>query len=170
MELVSSQIELETMFKHAIAAVEPLAAKNNTRLTLDLRGELGRMYSDPMRIRQILFNLLSNACKFTRGGSVTLHAECYESSQDKCLRVVVADSGIGMTEEQISRVFQPFYQAEAETASQFGGTGLGLAIVQRICKQMGGRISIESAAGKGTGVTVDLPFARPTFSVNQSAD
>ncbi len=170
MEFVSEQIELETLFKDVVSAVQPLADQNGTRLIFNLQNELGCMHSDPTRIRQILFNLLSNACKFTLGGSVTLHVRRYQNNNNTWLKLVIRDSGIGMTEEQISRLFQPFSQAETETAIRFGGTGLGLAIVHQLCEQMGGLISLKSTLGKGTTVTVDLPYASPKMSSIHSPD
>lgn len=158
MEIASQPVELEPLIEEAIITVQPLADENQTVLNLELQQPLSSIFSDATRLRQILLNLLSNACKFTECGSVTLTANCREEPGSAWLQLTVADTGVGMTDQQISRLFQPFSQAEAGATSRLGGTGLGLAIVSKICERMGGSISVESAAGKGTTATVKLPY------------
>jgi signal transduction histidine kinase len=110
-----------------------------------------------MRLRQILLNLLSNACKFTRGGVVRLRIARAEESGQHWVDFTVADTGIGMTEEQLGRLFQEFSQADASTTRQFGGFGLGLVISRRLCRLMGGDITASSTPGEGSTFTVRLP-------------
>ncbi len=114
------------------------------------------MHADLTKVRQALFNLLSNASKFTDHGTITLSVQ--RESDDR-LTFAVSDTGIGMTEEQLSRLFQAFSQAEASTRSQYGGTGLGLAISRQFCRLMGGDLTVESAYGQGSTFTVRLPAA-----------
>jgi CheY-like chemotaxis protein len=135
--------------------------RNGNRLELRCDIEIGAIRSDTTRLRQILLNLLSNACKFTDHGRITLDVE--RAADDVVFRV--RDSGIGMTPEQLGRLFQAFSQAEASTASRYGGTGLGLAITRRLCQLMGGEITVESQAGTGSTFTVRLPAAGPVEQV-----
>jgi signal transduction histidine kinase len=109
-----------------------------------------------MRLRQILLNLLSNACKFTKQGDVTLRARRLANGRH-WVELVVIDSGVGMTPEQLSRLFQEFSQAEASTAKKYGGTGLGLAITRKLARMMGGDVRVTSEHGKGSVFTVSLP-------------
>ena len=109
-----------------------------------------------MRLRQILLNLLSNACKFTKGGEVSLRARKVGNGHDM-VELTVADTGIGMTPEQLAKLFQEFSQAEASTAKKYGGTGLGLAITRKLSRMMGGDVTVASELGKGSVFTVRLP-------------
>ena len=109
-----------------------------------------------MRLRQILFNLLSNACKFTKEGEVTLKARRLVDGRD-WIEIAIADSGIGMTPEQQTKVFEEFSQADASTAQRFGGTGLGLAITRKLARMMGGDVTVASEPGEGSVFTVRLP-------------
>jgi len=111
---------------------------------------------DPIRLRQILLNLLSNACKFTKGGEVTLRA-CRVANGRNWIEFAVADTGIGMTPEQQAKLFEEFSQADATTAQRFGGTGLGLALSRKLARMMGGDVIVTSELGKGSVFTVRLP-------------
>ena len=153
MELHLETFELGPAIETVASTVAPLIEKNGNRLELALEAELGAMRADLTRVRQILFNLLSNASKFTERGTITLRA----SGEEGALCFRVSDTGIGMTEEQLSRLFQAFSQAEAATASKYGGTGLGLAISRMFCEMMGGTITVASTPGVGTTFTVRLP-------------
>jgi signal transduction histidine kinase len=113
-----------------------------------------------MRLRQILLNLLSNACKFTKQGDVTLRARRLDGGDT--IELAVADTGIGMTSEQLGRLFQEFSQAEASTAKKYGGTGLGLAITRKLARMMGGDVTVASEPGKGSVFTVRLPGDAPS--------
>jgi signal transduction histidine kinase len=114
------------------------------------------MSADPVRVRQSLFNLLSNAAKFTERGSVTLRIE-HDDTPQPHLTFAVSDTGIGMTAEQMDKLFQSFSQAEATTQKQYGGTGLGLAISRHFCRMMGGDIAVVSEPGAGSTFTITLP-------------
>ena len=124
------------------------------------------MYADITKVRQILYNLLSNACKFTEHGTINLEAVRDFSEGAGWLSVSVADTGIGMTEEQVGKLFQPFSQADIQTARKFGGTGLGLAITRKYCEIMGGDIKVQSERGRGTAFTVRLPMAEPPLKTD----
>jgi signal transduction histidine kinase len=115
------------------------------------------MYGDMTRIRQVLFNLLSNATKFTKDGKVELDVTRTQEEGEDWITFRVSDNGIGMTSEQLSRLFQAFSQADSSTARKYGGTGLGLIISLRFCQMMGGTISVESEPNEGTTFTVKLP-------------
>ena len=153
MELHLETFELVPAIETVAATVAPLIEKNGNTLKLALAPGLGAMRGDLTRVRQILFNLLSNASKFTERGTITLTAQ----PEGAALVFTVADTGIGMTEEQLGRLFQAFSQAEAATASKYGGTGLGLAISKMFCEMMGGTITVASTPGVGTSFTVRLP-------------
>jgi CheY-like chemotaxis protein/anti-sigma regulatory factor (Ser/Thr protein kinase) len=120
--------------------------------------DTGEMYADQTKVRQALFNLLSNACKFTERGTVSLTARRERVAEHThSIMFEVTDTGIGMTEEQMGRLFQDFAQADASTARRFGGTGLGLALSRRLCRMMGGDISVKSEPGQGSTFTIRLP-------------
>ncbi|HEY9015581.1 MAG TPA: ATP-binding protein, partial [Gemmatimonadales bacterium] len=153
MELHLETFELVPAIETVAATVAPLIEKNGNALKLALAPGLGAMRGDLTRVRQILFNLLSNASKFTERGTITLTGK----AEGPGLVFTVADTGIGMTEEQLGRLFQAFSQAEAATASKYGGTGLGLAISKMFCEMMGGTIAVASTPGVGTTFTVTLP-------------
>jgi PAS domain S-box-containing protein len=159
LELYLETFDLETTIRDVATTIEPLVAKNSNTLLVETAPGLGSMYSDVTRLRQVLLNLLSNACKFTERGTITLAVE--REGPDVLMRV--RDSGIGMTKEEIGRLFEPFSQADASTSRKYGGTGLGLAITRRFCQLMGGGISVESEQGAGSTFTIRLPSnAAPT--------
>jgi signal transduction histidine kinase len=118
---------------------------------------LGTMYADQMRLRQALLNLMSNANKFTDQGTITINAHQGQENGRDWITLAVADTGIGMTPEQTSKLFHEFSQASSATASKYGGTGLGLAISRRFCQMMGGDITVESEPGRGSSFTIRLP-------------
>ncbi len=155
MELYLETVAVRPLIDEVVTTVRPLIAKHNNRFELEAGADLGSIRADATRVRQILLNLLSNASKFTSDGVISLAAQ----RGDGQLTFRVRDSGIGMTEEQMSRLFQAFAQAEASTASKYGGTGLGLAISRRLCQMMGGDIAVASEPGKGSTFTVRLPVA-----------
>ncbi|RDV36566.1 PAS domain-containing sensor histidine kinase [Bradymonadaceae bacterium TMQ3] len=134
--------------------VRPLAEKNGNQLSLNVDGELGPMQSDATKVRQVLFNLLSNACKFTQQGQIILHARSCDASGQMLFEV--RDTGIGMSPEQLERVFDAFTQADTSTTRQFGGTGLGLTITRHFCDLLGGDIHVSSTPGEGTRVCVRM--------------
>ena len=156
LELNSQTVQLAPLIEEVIGTARQLAEQNKNQLTAEAPDDFGSLTVDPMRLRQILFNLLSNACKFTKGGEVKLKVRRLVDGRD-WIEVAVADSGIGMTLEQQAKVFQEFTQADASTAQRFGGTGLGLAITRKLARMMGGDVTVASEPGKGSVFTVRLP-------------
>ncbi len=155
LELHAEDFDIREMVSDVATITEPLAAKNSNALVIHV--EDGRMYSDLTRVRQILFNLLGNACKFTHSGTVELSVSSKASPSGDFMNFSVKDSGIGMTAEQAGRVFEAFAQADSSTTRKYGGTGLGLAITKKFCEMMDGTIQVESEIGAGTTFTVRLP-------------
>ena len=157
MEVAPETFALATMTQDVITTVQPLVQQKGNTLTVHCASDLGVMHSDLTKVRQVLFNLLSNAAKFTEHGSITL-AGAREAGEDgDWVAFQVADSGIGMTPEQVGKLFQTFSQADASTTRKFGGTGLGLAITKRLCRLLGGDVSVASEPGQGSSFTVRLP-------------
>ena len=153
--LLPETFAVKALVDGVVTMVRPLVEKNGNVLEVRCAEGLPDTYNDPTRVRQILFNLLSNACKFTRAGTITLDVR--RDGAPGMLRFEVRDTGIGMTPEQLGRIFQAFSQAEATTSRKFGGTGLGLVISLRFAQLMGGTITVESAAGEGTTFTAIVP-------------
>jgi two-component system, NtrC family, sensor kinase len=156
LDLNPESVTLVPLIDQVIGTARQLAEQNNNRLVVDAPEGLGSITVDPMRLRQILLNLLSNACKFTKQGEVTLRA-CRVADGRNSLELAVIDTGIGMTPEQLGKLFQEFSQADAATAKTYGGTGLGLAITRKLARMMGGDVSVTSEQGKGSVFTVRLP-------------
>jgi signal transduction histidine kinase len=161
LELNPQTVQLALLIEEVIGTARQLAEQNKNRLILDAQENLGALSVDPMRLRQILFNLLSNACKFTKEGEVKLNARRFVDGRD-WIEVAVSDSGIGMTPEQQGKIFEEFTQADASTAQRFGGTGLGLAITRKLARMMGGDVTVASEPGKGSVFTVRLPVGAHT--------
>jgi signal transduction histidine kinase len=157
MDLFLEEFDVAVMLAEARATIEPLVAGNGNTLELLADPALGVMRSDQVKVRQALFNLLSNAAKFTRGGRITLQARRLAGEDGDRLEFEVSDTGIGMTTEQVARLFQPFSQADSSTTRYYGGTGLGLAITRHFCRLLGGDVAVESERGKGSTFTVTLP-------------
>jgi signal transduction histidine kinase/DNA-binding response OmpR family regulator len=175
MTIYLETFSLTDMVNDVVGTVQPLLEKNSNRLELQLSPDLGNMRADLTKVRQTLFNLLSNASKFTEKGTITLTAERVPATvrpadpsrppgenslmvrTEESILIRVTDTGIGMTPEQLGRLFQAFTQADASTTRKYGGTGLGLIISRKFCQIMGGDISVESEAGVGTTFTVSLP-------------
>lgn len=150
-------LEVRVLLDEVLSPVRALARQNQNQLQVVVQGEAGRIYSDAVKVRQVLLNLLSNANKFTQNGTVavTVWRETVDGDERVCFSV--QDDGIGMTDEQLARVFQPFIQGDASTTRKYGGTGLGLTISRLFCRMLGGDISVESVAGVGSTFTVWLP-------------
>jgi CheY-like chemotaxis protein len=157
MTLYLETFELRPMIDSVAATIAPLAKKTGNALVVDCAGEVGSIHSDLTKMRQILFNLLSNACKFTRNGTITLTALRDVDGAVDWIEFQVRDTGIGMTPDQQAKVFEAFTQADASTTRTYGGTGLGLAITKTFCLLMGGDVTLTSEAGKGTTFTIRLP-------------
>jgi GAF domain-containing protein/CheY-like chemotaxis protein len=157
MELYLETFNVPGLVQDIAAVIQPLAAKNGNRLEVRCPDAIGTMRADLTKVRQALFNLLSNACKFTERGAVSLAVAREAVDGQDWMVFGVSDTGIGMTPEQLSRLFEAFSQADAATTRRFGGTGLGLALSRRLCRMMGGDVTVESEAGRGSTFTIRLP-------------
>ncbi|HEV8132321.1 MAG TPA: response regulator [Acidobacteriota bacterium] len=157
MELFTEAFEISEAVQDVVTTIQPLVAKNSNKLVVDYGEDLGAMRADLTRVRQILFNLLSNASKFTEKGTITLDISSQMRTGEEWVLFKISDTGIGMTPEQLGKLFQAFSQADVSTTRKYGGTGLGLVISRRFSQMMGGDISVESEPGKGSTFTVQLP-------------
>jgi PAS domain S-box-containing protein len=156
-QLLPEHFGISGLIQEVATTVQPLAARNGNTLEI-VEGEgLGSMYTDITRMRQCLLNLLSNACKFTEQGTIGLEASRERKPDFDRVVFRVRDSGIGMTPEQVGRLFQAFAQADVSTTRKYGGTGLGLSITRKICQMMGGEVSVESDPGAGSTFTIRVP-------------
>lgn len=158
MELFRERFELAVVVEEVLVTARPLIEKNGNQLQVITDRQLPAMYTDEAKLRQILLNLLSNAGKFTINGQVTLRVTAYSEEQQPWLAFSIEDTGIGISQRQLVRLFQPFTQADASTTRQYGGTGLGLAITHHFCQIMGGNIEVESQVGEGSIFIVRLPL------------
>jgi signal transduction histidine kinase len=156
LELNPEPVNLARLIDEVIGTAGQLAEKNKNRLIVEAQENLGALNADLMRLKQILLNLLSNACKFTKEGEVALRVRKVADGRD-WVELAVADTGIGMTAEQQAKLFQDFTQADSLTARRYGGTGLGLAITRKLARMMGGDVTVTSEPGKGSVFTVRLP-------------
>jgi signal transduction histidine kinase len=156
LELNPERVDLTRLIDEVIGTAGQLAEKNQNRLVIEAQENLGALTADSMRLKQILLNLLSNACKFTKEGEVALRVRKVANGRD-WVELAVADTGIGMTAEQQAKLFQDFTQADSLTARRYGGTGLGLAISRKLARMMGGDVTVASEPGKGSVFTVRLP-------------
>jgi signal transduction histidine kinase len=154
MDLYLEDFEVGHLVRDVEAIVQPLVEKNGNALVVECPDDVGSMHADQTKVRQTLFNLLSNAAKFTDHGTISLRVE---RESDDWITFAVSDTGIGMTQEQLGRLFEAFSQAEASTRARYGGTGLGLAISRHFCRLMGGDLTVESSYGRGSTFTVRLP-------------
>ena len=164
MELYLETFDIHDLIQDVVATVKPLLEKNNNEFKLNIADDLTTIYADLTKVRQSLFNLLSNASKFTENGTITLSLKRYIYQGEDWINFQVSDTGIGMTKEQISRLFKAFTQADASTTRKYGGTGLGLTITQKFCQMMGGDISVESKFNQGTTFTIRLPIQVQTIA------
>jgi signal transduction histidine kinase/DNA-binding response OmpR family regulator len=153
LELNPEPVNLPRLIDEVIGTAGQLAEKNKNRLIVEAQENVGALIADPMRLKQILLNLLSNACKFTKEGEVALRVRKVADE----VELAVVDTGIGMTAEQLAKLFQDFTQADSLTAHRYGGTGLGLAITRKLARMMGGDVIVTSEPGKGSVFTVRLP-------------
>jgi signal transduction histidine kinase len=161
MELHPESFPIAPLVEDVVKTIRPLAAKNANEILASCPEDLGSIWADQTRVRQALLNLLSNANKFTERGKVTIGAQRTQENGAAWITLAVADTGIGMTPEQMGRLFQEFMQAESSTSKKYGGTGLGLVISRRFCQMMGGDITVESAQGRGSTFTIRLPVGDP---------
>jgi signal transduction histidine kinase/ActR/RegA family two-component response regulator len=154
MDVAVETFDVSAALTAMIDTVRPLAANNANRLVVDLPEDLGEAVTDAFKLKQCLLNLLSNACKFTKGGEVSLVGRRERVDGADRLVFTVSDTGIGMTEEQTAKLFQPFVQADGLTTHRFGGTGLGLAITRRLARLLGGDVAVSSVQGQGAVFTL----------------
>jgi signal transduction histidine kinase len=161
MDLTLENVRIGPVVEEVLGTARPLAEQNNNALELDCPDGVGSVHADTMRLRQILLNLLSNACKFTKAGEVKLVARKV-SNGSSFVEFAVSDTGIGMTAEQQAKLFEEFSQAGPATAQRFGGTGLGLALSRKLARMMGGDVTVTSEPGKGSVFTVRLPTGEHT--------
>ncbi len=159
-ELIFETVEVAPVIDEIVSTIQPLIAKNANALDLQVAGNCGSIETDVPRLRQCVFNLLSNASKFTEKGTIGLHVSRNSIGGVDWLDIRVRDTGIGMTPEQLSRIFEAFSQADVTTTRKYGGTGLGLTITRRICQMMGGEITAQSTVGEGSTFTIILPAVR----------
>ncbi len=176
MQLYLETFNVAELVRDTVATIQPLIEKNANVLQVNCPPDIGEMYADQTKVRQGLFNLLSNAAKFTQNGTITLSVERRTAGEESgalypMLYFTVSDTGIGMTAEQINKLFQPFMQADASTTRKYGGTGLGLTITRHFCQMMGGDITVTSEAGRGSTFTIRLPAVaeRKEVSVERQA-
>jgi signal transduction histidine kinase/CheY-like chemotaxis protein len=165
-QLFLENFEIRSMIEEVLNTIQPSLRDKQNKLSVHCAPDLGSMHGDVVKVRQILFNLLSNAFKFTEEGNVWIESARRKSSSGDEILFWIRDTGIGMTPDQLSRLFRPFNQADASTTRKFGGTGLGLAISYRFCRMMGGDITVESKPGEGSAFTLRLP----AFAKVQNAD
>jgi signal transduction histidine kinase len=158
MTLWLETFDVAGVLQDVVQTAEPMAHKNHNQIRLECPPETGEIYADLTRFRQSLLNLVSNACKFTEGGVISVEAA---RSAGDWLEVSVRDTGIGIAEEQIGKLFAAFTQADASTTRKYGGTGLGLALSRKLCQMMGGDISVRSQIGAGSTFTVRIPVRSP---------
>jgi GAF domain-containing protein len=163
LELNPERVDLARLIDEVIGTAGQLAEKNQNRLVVEAQENLGTLNADSMRLKQILLNLLSNACKFTKDGEVALRVRKVADGRD-WVELAVADTGIGLTAEQQAKLFQEFTQADSLTARRYGGTGLGLALSRKLARMMGGDVTVTSEPGKGSVFAVRLPCGEATLN------
>jgi signal transduction histidine kinase len=168
-ELCAETFRLDAFIDEVAATARPLMDKNGNRLTCRHNGDLGAVTTDQTKLRQVVLNLLSNSAKFTSKGEVTLTARRESKPGGDWIEIAVQDTGIGISQKDIAKLFKDFAQASATTAGQYGGTGLGLAVSQKLCALMGGAISVASQVGRGSTFTVRLPALVEGEDVARSA-
>jgi signal transduction histidine kinase/DNA-binding response OmpR family regulator len=157
MTLFMESFSIRSTIDDVIAMIQPLISRNNNTLVVTCPETIGVMVADVVKVRQTLFNLLSNACKFTDGGEIRLDVSTALRDGTEQIVMAVTDSGIGMTQDQLGRLFQAFVQADSSTTRKYGGTGLGLTISRKFCQMMGGDIRVSSQLGEGSTFTIELP-------------
>jgi len=168
-ELQPEHFDVAGLVRDVVVTVESLVRQRENRITCRCREPLGSMYGDATRVRQIVYNLLSNACKFTERGEIGVEASRVEQDDGEWLVLRVIDTGIGMTAEQRERLFQEFAQADSSITRRYGGTGLGLVISRRLARIMGGDITVDSSPGQGSVFCVELPVQAPGVSPDARA-
>lgn len=158
-ELYLETFRLEPLIEEVAGMIRPISDKNGNTLIVNYiqKDDNLTIYSDIVRVRQSLYNLLSNACKFTSEGTITLSIDSYEMNNQEWVSLAVEDTGVGMGQQQITKLFQPFSQADISTTRKYGGTGLGLAITKKFCEMLGGDVTVKSVVDQGSTFTIHLP-------------
>jgi signal transduction histidine kinase len=156
-EIYPEQFNLTTLVEEVSSTIQPLLSKNENSLQVDISDFDAEMHTDLTKLRQTLFNLLSNASKFTVHGEICLNASRLTVHNEPWIKIAVKDSGIGMNAEQMDKLFAPFTQADASTTRNYGGTGLGLTISKHFCELLGGNISVVSEPSVGSTFTIAIP-------------
>jgi signal transduction histidine kinase len=159
MDLNNQEVDLDALVEEVIATAEPLIRKQDNRFTLQMLPNTGTIVADALKLRQSLLNLLSNAAKFTSKGTITLTVLRRQTPQGERVMFEVRDTGIGISQEGLAKLFRSFSQAERDTSARYGGTGLGLALTRRFCESMGGSVEVESQAGVGSSFKLEIPTA-----------
>jgi signal transduction histidine kinase len=150
-------IDPRLIAEEVAAAVKPTADNNNTRILLELTAAPASFATDPVKLRQCLLNLMSNAAKFTKNGVIRLNGASFQHENQTALRFIVADTGIGISQEQQGRLFKPFAQGDESITREYGGTGLGLMLTRNFAQLLGGDVSVKSAIGAGAAFTLWMP-------------
>jgi signal transduction histidine kinase len=157
LEVSIKPVNISELLADVTATAGPLIAKKHNRLVIQVVNDPGEIETDPLKLRQAVLNLLSNAAKFTSHGVITLKVLTKDHEGKKRLIIEVHDTGIGMSQESLGRIFKDFSQAERDTTQKFGGTGLGLVLTQRFCNMIGGTIHVRSRLAEGSVFTIDIP-------------
>jgi len=161
---------VDTMIREVIETIEPMSLKNNTEIILHENDDIGVMLSDITKVRQILFNLISNGIKFSENGKVTIDCRRTNVENKEHVKIKVSDTGIGMSPEDLEKLFEEFFQVDNSNAKKWSGTGLGLVISQRFCQMMGGEIGVDSELGTGSTFTVTIPINTAKIRFQDSPD
>src|SRR5580704_1171652 len=169
LDLNLETVKIPPLIDEVVGTARGLAEQNKNRLVVECAPDIAPLLVDPLRLRQILLNLLSNACKFTKGGEVSLRVAPVSIEGSNWVEFAVADTGIGMTPEQVNKLFEEFVQADQTTARNYGGTGLGLAITRKLCRMMGGDALVTSEIGKGSTFVARLPIGLAAATADQPA-
>jgi len=167
MEMYFETFNLCNLVEDVVDTITPLVQQKNNHLIVQCSAELRLMCSDQTKVRQSLFNLLSNSCKFTEAGTISIRVNPYLLEEAHWIQFEIEDSGIGMTKQQVDKLFQAFTQADVSTTRKYGRTGLGLTISKKLCQMMGGNIKVESEFGKGSNFIIELPLKVDSNVSNQ---
>ena len=166
MTVFREDVDVRELIDGVVNTIRPLVDKNGNSLLIDCGDDVGVIHTDMTKIRQTLFNLLSNASKFTERGEIRLAARRRNGAAGDALEIAVSDTGIGMSREQVKKLFQAFTQADSSTSRKYGGTGLGLAISRRFCRMLGGDLTVVSEADRGSTFTCSLPYDPPAAAAD----
>ena len=169
LELYLETFDIHKIVQEVVSTSEPLIKAKGNTLRVNCEADLGSMHADSTKVRQCLLNLISNAAKFTEKGMISIEVSRERPEGTDFVVFSVSDTGIGITPDQIERIFEPFFQADASTNREYGGTGLGLAITKRFCEAMGGEIQVQSKYGEGATFTMRLPVHVPENKVEYAA-